>query len=187
MVICIIGREIVSALRGEILGGAEKQQSEIAHMQDFVLRFRAKATKARQANSRAKRVEKIVIESLPQSSRRHPLFKLKGRRPSGRDVLTVSGIWKAFGDNSVLEEVSWWAGMRLDPKLITIGQMARHFHRLTGRMNQLYGLTNLDALSEKRLRVLPAKCRALHHVSRSLRWNNLNTMGRSGNADPTAG
>lgn len=33
------------------------------------------------------------------------------------------------------------------------------FHRLTGRLHELYGLTNLDALSEKRLRVLPAKCR----------------------------
>ncbi|GAA4419783.1 DUF932 domain-containing protein [Bremerella cremea] len=39
------------------------------------------------------------------------------------------------------------------------------FHRLTGRMNQLYGLTNLDALSEKRLRVLPAKCRVYDLVN----------------------
>jgi len=33
------------------------------------------------------------------------------------------------------------------------------FHRMTGHLNHVYGLTNLDALSEKRLRVLPAKCR----------------------------
>lgn len=39
------------------------------------------------------------------------------------------------------------------------------FHRLTGQMNQLYGLTNLDALSEKRLRVLPAKCRVYDLVN----------------------
>ncbi len=84
-----------------------KREKEIAVHKAFITRFKAKATKARQANSRVKRVEKIVIESLPQSSRRHPLFKLKGRRPSGRDVLAVSGIWKAFGDNSVLEEVSF--------------------------------------------------------------------------------
>ncbi|MBI1249158.1 DUF932 domain-containing protein [bacterium] len=39
------------------------------------------------------------------------------------------------------------------------------FHRMTGRMNELYGLTNLDALSEKRLRVLPAKCRVYDLVN----------------------
>lgn len=39
------------------------------------------------------------------------------------------------------------------------------FHRLTGQMNQLYGLTNLDALSEKRLRVLPVKCRVYDLVN----------------------
>ena len=38
-------------------------------------RLKAKATKARQANSRAKRIAKIEIETLPQSSRRYPKFR----------------------------------------------------------------------------------------------------------------
>ncbi|MGY8767993.1 MAG: hypothetical protein ACKVH8_06095 [Pirellulales bacterium] len=33
------------------------------------------------------------------------------------------------------------------------------FHRVTGRLHEIYGLSNLDALSEKRQRILPAKCR----------------------------
>jgi len=37
--------------------------------------------------------------------------------------------------------------------------IVKDFHKLTGQLNLIYGLTNLDALSEKRLRVLPAKCR----------------------------
>jgi ATPase subunit of ABC transporter with duplicated ATPase domains len=84
-----------------------KREKEIAVHKAFITRFKAKATKARQANSRAKKVEKIVIEELPQSSRRYPKFKLKVRRPSGRDVLDCKGVWKAYGDNSVLEEVSF--------------------------------------------------------------------------------
>jgi ATPase subunit of ABC transporter with duplicated ATPase domains len=95
------------AARARMESEIAKREKEIAVHKAFITRFKAKATKARQANSRAKRVEKIVIESLPQSSRRHPLFKLKARRPSGRDVLAVNGIWKAFGDNSVLEDVSF--------------------------------------------------------------------------------
>ena len=83
-----------------------KREKEIADHKAFIARFKAKATKARQANSRAKKVEKIVINELPQSSRRYPNFKLKVRRPSGREVLECNGIWKAYGDKSVLEEVS---------------------------------------------------------------------------------
>ncbi|MFI4874786.1 MAG: DUF932 domain-containing protein [Blastopirellula sp. JB062] len=33
------------------------------------------------------------------------------------------------------------------------------FHQMTGRLHELYGLANLDGLSEKRQRILPAKCR----------------------------
>ena len=87
-------------------GEIAKREKEIAHHKDFIRRFKAKASKARQANSRQKQVDKMVIETLPQSSRRHPKFKLKARRQSGREVLKVDGIWKAYGDNSVLEEVS---------------------------------------------------------------------------------
>jgi len=85
----------------------DKREKEIADHKEFIDRFKAKASKARQANSRAKRVEKIVIDRLPESSRRHPLFRLTARRQSGREVLAVDGLWKAYGDKSVLEEVSF--------------------------------------------------------------------------------
>ncbi len=83
-----------------------KREKEIAHHKAFVERFKAKATKARQAKSKQKQMERIVIESLPQTSRRYPTFKFQPRRPSGKDVLTLDGISKAFGDNQVLEDVS---------------------------------------------------------------------------------
>jgi len=84
-----------------------KREKEIADHRAFITRFKAKATKARQANSRQKRMEKIVIDRLPQSSRRHPKFSLTARRQSGREVLRVRGLWKAFGDNLVLGDVSF--------------------------------------------------------------------------------
>ena len=70
-----------------------KREKEIAHHQAFVDRFRAKATKARQAQSKVKQMERIVIERLPPSSRRYPSFRFTQRRPSGKQVLEPKGIW----------------------------------------------------------------------------------------------
>jgi ATPase subunit of ABC transporter with duplicated ATPase domains len=83
-----------------------QREKEIAHHKAMIDRFRAKPTKARQAQSKAKLVERTVVESLPRSSRRPPRFELAPRRPSGRRVLEARGLAKAFGDNVVLDGVS---------------------------------------------------------------------------------
>jgi len=82
-----------------------KREKEIADHKAFVARFKAKATKARQANSRQKRMEKIIIDKLAPSSRRYPNFKFPQRRPSGRQALEAISLSKAYGDNQVLEGV----------------------------------------------------------------------------------
>ncbi|HEY2291342.1 MAG TPA: ATP-binding cassette domain-containing protein [Thermoanaerobaculia bacterium] len=84
----------------------EKREAEIARHKEFIDRFKAKATKARQAQSKMKMMEKIVIERLPQSSRRYPTFKFQQVRPSGRAALEIEGVSKAYGDNQVLRDVS---------------------------------------------------------------------------------
>jgi ATPase subunit of ABC transporter with duplicated ATPase domains len=85
----------------------ESRQKEIAHHQQFVDRFRAKASKARQAQSKLRLIEKKAdeLEELPGSSRRYPTFRFEPRRPSGKEVLRVKGVRKAFGDNEVLHGV----------------------------------------------------------------------------------
>ncbi len=87
-----------------------QRQQEIDHHQKFVDRFRYKASKARQAQSRVKLINRMTIEPLPQSSRRYPLFRFDSRRPSGKRVLTLDGISKSYGDNQVLEDVSLEVG-----------------------------------------------------------------------------
>jgi ATPase subunit of ABC transporter with duplicated ATPase domains len=83
-----------------------KQERKIAEQQAFVDRFRAKATKARQAQSKIKLIEKMEVEPLPMSSRRHPSFRFAPRRPSGRCPLRVTGVSKSYGENRVLADVS---------------------------------------------------------------------------------
>jgi len=83
-----------------------KREGKIAEQRAFVERFRAKATKARQAQSKLKAIDRIEIEALPQSSRRYPRFRFQQVRPSGRQVLAVEGVEKAYGENRVLTGVS---------------------------------------------------------------------------------
>ncbi len=88
------------------------REREIAHHQKFVDRFRAKASKARQAQSKLRLIEKKAedLEELPASSRRYPNFRFEERRHSGREVLDIKGIRKAFGDNEVLHGVDLTVG-----------------------------------------------------------------------------
>lgn len=92
--------------RARMEADIERREREIEDHKKFVERFKAKPTKARQAKSRAKQIDKIEIAELPQSSRRYPTFAFSSRRPSGRTVLELTGISKAFGDKCVLQDVS---------------------------------------------------------------------------------
>jgi ATPase subunit of ABC transporter with duplicated ATPase domains len=85
----------------------EKMKAKKAEHEAFVRRFKAKATKARQAQSRVKQIAKMTIETLPPSSRRKPLFRLGARRQTGKQVLEVNHLSKAYGDNRVLTDVSF--------------------------------------------------------------------------------
>jgi ATPase subunit of ABC transporter with duplicated ATPase domains len=84
-----------------------KTEKIIAQKKAFIERFRAKATKARQAQSRLKQVERMEVEELAQSSRRYPRFSFQQVRQSGRDVLTVEALSKAYGEKSVLSGVGF--------------------------------------------------------------------------------
>jgi ATPase subunit of ABC transporter with duplicated ATPase domains len=91
----------------------ERKEAEIARAQKiiadkraFVDRFGAKASKAKQAQSRLKQIEKIEVEELVESSRAAPHFRFPIERPSGKDVLELSKIGKSYGEKRVLESVS---------------------------------------------------------------------------------
>jgi ATPase subunit of ABC transporter with duplicated ATPase domains len=83
-----------------------RAEEEIARKRAFVERFGAKATKATQAQSRLKQIEKIEVEELAPSSRRSPALRFEPARPSGREVLELSGLSKAYGPKPVLTDVS---------------------------------------------------------------------------------
>jgi ATPase subunit of ABC transporter with duplicated ATPase domains len=101
--------EAKAAERERVATENERREKKIAEHQAFVDRFRAKATKARQAQSKQKLIAKMADDLVPlaQSSRRYPRFVFKQVRPSGKAVAEVEGISKAYGDNQVLDGVSF--------------------------------------------------------------------------------
>jgi ATPase subunit of ABC transporter with duplicated ATPase domains len=85
--------------------GIARQEKEIEAHRANIERFKAKATKARQASSKKKLLDRIVIERLPRSSRRYPTFRFQQVRPSGKVVVEAEGIGKRYGDKQVLDGV----------------------------------------------------------------------------------
>ncbi|HEY6476849.1 MAG TPA: ABC-F family ATP-binding cassette domain-containing protein [Polyangia bacterium] len=83
-----------------------RAEAEIARKRAWVERFGAKNTKATQAQSRLKQIEKIEVAELADSSRRTPMFKVVPERPSGREVLELAGVSKSYGEKRVLTDLS---------------------------------------------------------------------------------
>jgi len=108
-----------AAIRTQKEAENARVEKQIAHKKAFVERFKAKATKARQAQSRVKQIEKMEIEELPQSSRRAPKFGFEIERPSGKDVLQVEGVAKAYGEKRVLNGVD--LSVRRGERIAVIG------------------------------------------------------------------
>lgn len=96
-----------------LLKGAQlaKQEKRKEDMMEFVERFGAKATKAKQAQSRMKMVEKLEasmesLELMP-TSRRYPKLNFEICRPSGAVALRATCIAKNYGEKQVLHDVSF--------------------------------------------------------------------------------
>ena len=102
-----------SAFAAEKVAVRERKEAEIARAKSIIAekrawveRFGAKNTKATQAQSRLKQIERIEVEELESSSRRAPLFRFEMERPSGKEVLDVRAVSKSYGEKSVLRDVS---------------------------------------------------------------------------------
>lgn len=83
-----------------------KKLKEKADLEAFVRRFSANASKAKQATSRQKQLEKLNIEDLQTSTRRDPSIVFKAKRDIGNEILEVENISKSF-DEKVLEKMNF--------------------------------------------------------------------------------
>ncbi|MCA1587473.1 MAG: ATP-binding cassette domain-containing protein [Chloroflexi bacterium] len=79
------------------------QQRQIAHTQAFIDRFRYKASKARQVQSRVKSLERLERVEAPVARAKSVKFRFPAPARSGRTVITLDGIVKRYGDNTVYD------------------------------------------------------------------------------------
>jgi ATP-binding cassette subfamily F protein 3 len=87
----------------------EKQQKHLAHMQSYVDRFRYKASKARQAQSRIKAIERLeVISAVQLDSPFHFHFKKPDQCPN--PLVRLEDVKIAYGDKTVLNHLSMSIG-----------------------------------------------------------------------------
>ena len=97
-------------VRERMLSDNAKKKSQIAELQSFVSRFSANASKARQATSRAKQIEKIKLEDVKLSSRQYPYirFEVNEKDKLYRLAVSVQSISKHFSemDNPIFKKFS---------------------------------------------------------------------------------
>ena len=96
----------------------ENQQAMIKQTERFITRFRAKSTKAKQVQSRAKQLEKLERIELAETERTIH-FSFPPAAPSGRDVLQLKGVNKEFDGNQVFKDVTF--DLQRGDKLAVVG------------------------------------------------------------------
>jgi ATP-binding cassette subfamily F protein 3 len=90
--------------RAQLQAAWRNQREQIEHLEAFINRFRAQATKAKQVQSRIKELEKIERIEIPEEE---PVihFRFPQPAPSGRTVVEAEGLAKSYGEKKVLENV----------------------------------------------------------------------------------
>lgn len=76
-------------------------------LEKFIARFSSNASKAKQATSRKKQLEKLTLEDIRPSSRKYPFINFKPEREAGKQILTVDQISKDVDGEKVLDKLGF--------------------------------------------------------------------------------
>ncbi len=85
----------------------KKKEDKIKELQAFIARFSSNASKAKQATSRKKQLEKLTLDDIRPSSRRYPYVGFTPNREAGNDLLMVDGLSKTIDGQKVLDNISF--------------------------------------------------------------------------------
>lgn len=85
----------------------KKTEQRRKELMEFIQRFSANASKARQATSRKKALEKLNIEQIQPSTRRYPSIVFKQQREIGDQILTVNGLSASVDGVALFDKISF--------------------------------------------------------------------------------
>ncbi|SJM94878.1 putative transporter fused subunits of ABC superfamily: ATP-binding components [Crenothrix polyspora] len=92
-------------VRDQLLAGNAKKKTQMAELQTFVSRFSANASKAKQATSRARQLEKIKLDDIKPSSRVNPFIRFDQTKKLFRLALEVEGVSKGYGETPLFKNL----------------------------------------------------------------------------------
>jgi ATPase subunit of ABC transporter with duplicated ATPase domains len=131
-------------IRSQIESANAQREKKIAQLNEFIARFSA-GTRSSQVQSRRKEVERLQVTDLARSNIARPFIKFEQKRPSGKHILEVEKLTKAYGDNEVLKGVT--ASVTRGEKIALMG---RNGAGKTTLINAL--LANSPTIPESELR-----------------------------------
>lgn len=91
--------------RERLLSDNAKKKAQIAELQQFVSRFSANASKAKQATSRAKQIDKIQLEEVKASSRQNPFIRFEQSKQLFRNALELEAMSQGY-DETLFSDLS---------------------------------------------------------------------------------
>lgn len=104
----------------------KQTEEKMEELKNFIARFSANASKAKQATSRKNILDKLTLEDIKPSSRQYPRIRFNYVKIPGKDVLTVKGLNKSIEGNLLLNNFSMeiYQGQKIaflakDPLILT--------------------------------------------------------------------
>ncbi len=98
----------------------KRKEEKMKELQDFIARFSANASKSKQATSRKKSLEKIVLDDIVPSSRKYPYINFEFDRALGNEILTVDQVNYSIDGKVILKNFN--LNVNKDDKIALIGQ-----------------------------------------------------------------
>jgi ATPase subunit of ABC transporter with duplicated ATPase domains len=99
-----------SEVKARLLAGNAKKKTQIVELQAFVRRFSANASKAKQATSRAKQLEKIKLDEVKPSSRVNPFIRFDETKKLHRLAVELEDISKGYGEEPLFKKLNLMIG-----------------------------------------------------------------------------
>ncbi|MDQ6974892.1 MAG: ATP-binding cassette domain-containing protein, partial [Mariprofundaceae bacterium] len=149
----------------------EKQQREVAHMQDYIRRFRAKASKAKQAQSRIKALERMQMVT-PAHLNSPFSFAFKNPEQVPSPLLRLTKVTAGYGEHHILEQVTMGLlpcerlgllGKNGSGKSTLIKVLAGEIPPLLGQYQAAQGL-RIGYFAQHQLEQLHDECSPLQHL-----------------------
>ena len=160
--------------RAQLEAAYRNQREQIEHLEAFINRFRAQATKAKQVQSRIKELEKIVRIEIPEEE---PVihFKFPQPPPSGRMVVEAEALSKSYGEKQVLNNVRFTIERGDRVALVGVNGAGKStlIKLLTGVETPTTGMVKLghnvvsEYFAQDQYKVLDGEARMLDAISRA--------------------